>query len=261
MSLTATVNTGSESPAERSASTSLGFRPKTITQDMVGLPSPNSVLKGFLTRSYRWTQYMECSLTYLREPAHIKYFDNGHQLIVSIGAPRDNIRYDLLRTGNVELTSNKILEKGFLDPVSHYTSPLCPKHLKYILSLRQPTTLYIRGHRSTVTKTLPVPQLRIPQRQKRSHPWYLGTSCKTASHPLKRQSKIARLGAKLFGKIVQRRERRVLRRERLRWYWLPDSACISILYSRYHICSHTIQRFCRRMQAQQAKAAADKVTA
>lgn len=29
----------------------------------------------------------------------------------------DNIRYDLLRTGNIELTSNKILERGFLDAV------------------------------------------------------------------------------------------------------------------------------------------------
>lgn len=30
--------------------------------------------------------------------------------------PPDNIRYDLLRTGSVELSSNKILERGFLDP-------------------------------------------------------------------------------------------------------------------------------------------------
>ncbi|TFK37010.1 hypothetical protein BDQ12DRAFT_685669 [Crucibulum laeve] len=30
--------------------------------------------------------------------------------------PVDNIRYDLLRTGSVELTSNKVLERGFLEP-------------------------------------------------------------------------------------------------------------------------------------------------
>ncbi|KAL0064546.1 hypothetical protein AAF712_008491 [Marasmius tenuissimus] len=30
--------------------------------------------------------------------------------------PLDNIRYDLLRTGSVELTTNKILERGYLDP-------------------------------------------------------------------------------------------------------------------------------------------------
>ncbi|KAG6881694.1 hypothetical protein C0993_000363, partial [Termitomyces sp. T159_Od127] len=35
----------------------------------------------------------------------------------------DNVRYDLLRTGSVELTSNKILERGFLDapPPAYYT--------------------------------------------------------------------------------------------------------------------------------------------
>jgi len=30
--------------------------------------------------------------------------------------PRDNIQYDLLKTGDVEVTSNKIIEKGFLEP-------------------------------------------------------------------------------------------------------------------------------------------------
>ncbi|KAI6044547.1 hypothetical protein EDC04DRAFT_2865794 [Pisolithus marmoratus] len=37
--------------------------------------------------------------------------------------PPDNIRFDLLRTGSVELTSNKILERGFLEapPPTYYT--------------------------------------------------------------------------------------------------------------------------------------------
>ncbi|KAF9004617.1 hypothetical protein BDQ17DRAFT_1240840 [Cyathus striatus] len=37
--------------------------------------------------------------------------------------PVDNIRYDLLRTGSVESTSNKILERGYLDapPAAYYT--------------------------------------------------------------------------------------------------------------------------------------------
>ncbi|KAG5636485.1 hypothetical protein H0H81_007851 [Sphagnurus paluster] len=39
--------------------------------------------------------------------------------------PVDNVRYDLLRTGSVEQTSNKILERGFLDadqpPPAYYT--------------------------------------------------------------------------------------------------------------------------------------------
>ncbi|KAG7095178.1 hypothetical protein E1B28_005957 [Marasmius oreades] len=36
--------------------------------------------------------------------------------------PLDNIRYDLLRTGSVELTTNRILERGYLDapPPSYY---------------------------------------------------------------------------------------------------------------------------------------------
>ncbi|KAF8347425.1 hypothetical protein F5887DRAFT_955762 [Amanita rubescens] len=37
--------------------------------------------------------------------------------------PVDNIRYDLMRTGNVEVTSNKILERGYLDapPPAYWT--------------------------------------------------------------------------------------------------------------------------------------------
>jgi len=31
--------------------------------------------------------------------------------------PNASIHYDLLRTGSVELTTNKILERGFIDPV------------------------------------------------------------------------------------------------------------------------------------------------
>ncbi|KAF8908105.1 hypothetical protein CPB84DRAFT_1674475 [Gymnopilus junonius] len=43
--------------------------------------------------------------------------------------PADNIRYDLLRTGNVELTTNKILERGFLEappPAYHTLYPRTP---------------------------------------------------------------------------------------------------------------------------------------
>ncbi|OJA17725.1 hypothetical protein AZE42_04796 [Rhizopogon vesiculosus] len=37
--------------------------------------------------------------------------------------PQENIRYDLLRTGSVEITSNKILERGYLDvpPPAYFT--------------------------------------------------------------------------------------------------------------------------------------------
>lgn len=41
-----------------------------------------------------------------------------HEVLVNHS---DNIRYDLLRSGNVELTSNKILERGFLPAVRPFT--------------------------------------------------------------------------------------------------------------------------------------------
>ena len=47
---------------------------------------------------------------------------------LSIDNSSDNIRYNLLRTGSVELTTNKILERGFLDAVRTTSSsvPLYP---------------------------------------------------------------------------------------------------------------------------------------
>jgi coupling of ubiquitin conjugation to ER degradation protein 1 len=53
---------------------------------------------------------------------------------------RDNIRYDLLRTGNVELTSNKILEKGFLEAVSQ--APAFHTILLFNYTLPQPPPAY-----------------------------------------------------------------------------------------------------------------------
>ncbi|KAL4080081.1 hypothetical protein V8B97DRAFT_1914194 [Scleroderma yunnanense] len=43
-----------------------------------------------------------------------KHVNQIHAMFPDI--PPDNIRFDLLRTGSVELTSNKILERGFLEP-------------------------------------------------------------------------------------------------------------------------------------------------
>jgi len=42
--------------------------------------------------------------------------------------PRANIHYDLLRTGSVELTTNKILERGFLDAPPEAYFMLYPRH-------------------------------------------------------------------------------------------------------------------------------------
>ncbi|KAJ7143286.1 hypothetical protein C8R43DRAFT_571031 [Mycena crocata] len=69
------LTTSNDSPSDRSAADTLGFRPKPVSQDMI---------------------------------------DTIANMFPDI--PPDNIRYDLLRTGSVELSSNKILERGFLDP-------------------------------------------------------------------------------------------------------------------------------------------------
>ncbi|KAJ6584281.1 hypothetical protein B0H10DRAFT_2095617 [Mycena sp. CBHHK59/15] len=69
------LTTSNDSPSDRTAADTLGFRPKPVSQDMI---------------------------------------DTISNMFPDI--PTDNIRYDLLRTGSVELSSNKILERGFLDP-------------------------------------------------------------------------------------------------------------------------------------------------
>jgi hypothetical protein len=62
-----------------------------------------------------------------------------------------NIHYDLLRTGSVELTTNKILERGFLDAVRALLSPLIRP---YSFMPSQPPeayfTLYLRQSGSDV---------------------------------------------------------------------------------------------------------------
>ncbi|KAG2068624.1 hypothetical protein BDR04DRAFT_1129160 [Suillus decipiens] len=76
------ATSSSDSSSRRSTSSTLGFRPKNVTQEMV-----NQI----------------------------------HSMFPAI--PQDNIRYDLLRTGSVEVTSNKILERGYLDapPPAYFT--------------------------------------------------------------------------------------------------------------------------------------------
>lgn len=54
--------------------------------------------------------------------------------------PSDNIRFDLLRTGSVELTSNKILERGFLEPVR--PAPSLFFHFGRGLNAEQPPPAY-----------------------------------------------------------------------------------------------------------------------
>ncbi|KZT25567.1 hypothetical protein NEOLEDRAFT_1133548 [Neolentinus lepideus HHB14362 ss-1] len=76
------VTSSKESSSERSAVSTLGFRPRNVTEQMV------DTVQGMFP-----------------------------------DMPRDNIRYELLRTGNVDQTANKILERGYLDapPQAYYT--------------------------------------------------------------------------------------------------------------------------------------------
>lgn len=95
----------------------LGFRPKRVTPEMVrrrhrnfssSQNSPSHSLRSIVSRS--------CSRTSQRMVLQDK-FATPKQLTVSVSSS-PNVHYDLLRTGNVELTTNKILERGFLESVS-----------------------------------------------------------------------------------------------------------------------------------------------
>ena len=65
--------------------------------------------------------------------------------------PRDNIRYDLLRSGSTETTSNRILERGFLDP---------PPQGYYTLYPRTNTNVAPAGQQARL------PAQQIPQKPK-----------------------------------------------------------------------------------------------
>lgn len=83
----------------------------------------------------RLRQYILCSLTYQGALAaapclrHIK---------TSALRDSDNIRYDLLRTGNVATTTNTILERGFLPAVSLPASI----HASHVTHTPQPPPAY-----------------------------------------------------------------------------------------------------------------------
>lgn len=60
---------GSETPEERTATSSLGFRPKNVTQEMVRLVPCMSVIYAAIQRPAcsRWIPLLGCSPIYLRE--------------------------------------------------------------------------------------------------------------------------------------------------------------------------------------------------
>ncbi|KAG6376741.1 hypothetical protein JVT61DRAFT_1759 [Boletus reticuloceps] len=73
-------------------------------------------------------------------PKHVTQdmVDQIHTMFPDI--PTDNIRFDLLRTGSVELTSNKILERGFLEPPPPAYFTLYPRPDGQTNERRPPTT-------------------------------------------------------------------------------------------------------------------------
>ncbi|KAI0084958.1 hypothetical protein BDY19DRAFT_968232 [Irpex rosettiformis] len=75
----------------------LVFRWATSSKDTIGGAQSPSAILGFKPKTITPEQV---------ETIHSMFPD----------IPSDNIRYDLLRTGSVQQTSNKILERGFLPP-------------------------------------------------------------------------------------------------------------------------------------------------
>ncbi|KAI5822350.1 calcium-dependent phosphotriesterase [Schizophyllum commune Tattone D] len=62
-----------------------------------------------------------------KEPKNVTQGMVDQVLAMFPDMPPDNVRFDLLRTGSVELTTNKILERGFLDPPSQAYYTLYPR--------------------------------------------------------------------------------------------------------------------------------------
>ncbi|TFY52724.1 hypothetical protein EVG20_g10428, partial [Dentipellis fragilis] len=77
--------------------------------------------------------------------------------------PRENIHYDLLRTGSVEVTSNKIIERGFLDAV-RLLSPVSARstlHAAHPSTCAQPPQAY---HTLYPRSAAPTPAPGVPPR-------------------------------------------------------------------------------------------------
>ncbi|KAL6302922.1 hypothetical protein BKA93DRAFT_827016 [Sparassis latifolia] len=89
-----------DAPAGQSPASVLGFQPRTVTPDMV------DTVHNMFPDIPRYVQLA-----------------SDFQARLFVFWASDNIRYDLLRTGSVQRTSNTIIEKGFLPapPQPYYT--------------------------------------------------------------------------------------------------------------------------------------------
>ncbi|KAH9994607.1 hypothetical protein BJV77DRAFT_993691 [Russula vinacea] len=115
----ATTSSG-DSTAEQAAARALRFRPKKVTPEMARLP-PLLIHPAELSDVGRNSNRNVPRHPKVRLVQHIKGTHVGEDL--TFGFHSANIHYDLLRTGSVELTTNKILERGFLDvpPEAYFT--------------------------------------------------------------------------------------------------------------------------------------------
>jgi hypothetical protein len=100
----------------------LGFRPRNVTEEMV-----NAHLSDLNNLS-----------------DHFFKVETVRAMFPDI--PKDNIRYDLLKTGNTELTTNTILEKGFLEAVRSLAKLRRKPISSLFYSLHPHTTACIHEH-------------------------------------------------------------------------------------------------------------------
>jgi coupling of ubiquitin conjugation to ER degradation protein 1 len=75
-------------------------------------------------------------------PKYVSFTPSIRVYTMFFSLSRDNIRYDLLRTGNVELTSNKILEKGFLEAVRIHPTLSFPQTQTFSFFIKPPPPYY-----------------------------------------------------------------------------------------------------------------------
>lgn len=113
--------TGSETPAEREVRLALGFKPRNVSSEMVSGRNGTEMIGDS-------ADVKLCMIAWYRNE-HVSQHSEVHisRRTCCINVTwdwwlpswnRDNIRFDLLRTGNVETTTNKIIERGFLEAVS-----------------------------------------------------------------------------------------------------------------------------------------------
>ena len=111
-------SSGQDAQSARRAADALGFRPRNVTNDMVCTTSfrPAKIVANVNTGGHCCQHVPRYSSVrhHSEASSHSQLRRKSDSLSLT---DSDNIRYDLLRTGNTQLTTTKILERGFLDAV------------------------------------------------------------------------------------------------------------------------------------------------